>query len=164
LKFRHRGSNPGRSGEGRVSQPERLYRIHMRFDDGRPVAFSCCIWITSRNSATGTRTRVARVRAEYPNQLDYSGRCGFRLANVLGQGWCAGFCVSNAHDPGRTRTCNPRLRGPMPYPLGHGAVDGSDVQGCVCRGCCVAFVFVCGPFWCPHGFGHNCVCFHSSVG
>ena len=30
--------------------------------------FSLCI-----NSATGTRTRVARVRAEYPNQLDYSG-------------------------------------------------------------------------------------------
>ena len=26
-------------------------------------------------SATGTRTRVARVRAEYPNQLDYSGFC-----------------------------------------------------------------------------------------
>ena len=25
-----------------------------------------------QNSATGTRTRVARVRAEYPNQLDYS--------------------------------------------------------------------------------------------
>ena len=25
------------------------------------------------DSATGTRTRVARVRAEYPNQLDYSG-------------------------------------------------------------------------------------------
>ena len=31
------------------------------------------------NSATGTRTRVARVRAEYPNQLDYSG---FWLAKV----------------------------------------------------------------------------------
>ena len=28
-----------------------------------------------RNSATGTRTRVARVRAEYPSQLDYSGSC-----------------------------------------------------------------------------------------
>lgn len=27
----------------------------------------------ARTSATGTRTRVARVRAEYPNQLDYSG-------------------------------------------------------------------------------------------
>ena len=26
-----------------------------------------------KHSATGTRTRVARVRAEYPNQLDYSG-------------------------------------------------------------------------------------------
>ena len=25
------------------------------------------------------------------------------------------------NDPGRTRTCNPRLRGPMPYPLGNGA-------------------------------------------
>ena len=25
------------------------------------------------HSATGTRTRVARVRAEYPDQLDYSG-------------------------------------------------------------------------------------------
>ena len=28
-------------------------------------------------------------------------------------------CQEN--DPGRTRTCNPRLRRPMPYPLGHGA-------------------------------------------
>jgi hypothetical protein len=27
----------------------------------------------NNNSATGTRTRVAWVRAEYPNQLDYSG-------------------------------------------------------------------------------------------
>ena len=27
------------------------------------------------NSATGTRTRVARARVEYPNQLDYSGFC-----------------------------------------------------------------------------------------
>ena len=26
-----------------------------------------------QNSANGTRTRVARVRAEYPNQLDYTG-------------------------------------------------------------------------------------------
>ena len=25
------------------------------------------------------------------------------------------------NDPGGTRTCNPRLRRPMPYPLGHGA-------------------------------------------
>ena len=30
------------------------------------------------NSATGTRTRVARVRAEHPNQLDYSGAAAWR--------------------------------------------------------------------------------------
>ena len=29
--------------------------------------------------------------------------------------------ASGVNDPGRTRTCNPRLRRPMPYPLGHGA-------------------------------------------
>ena len=42
----------------------------------------CCIVVTKMvlvrswlfvNSTTGTRARVARVRAEYPNQLDYSG-------------------------------------------------------------------------------------------
>ena len=27
------------------------------------------------------------------------------------------------HDPGRARTCNPRLHMPMPYPLGHGASE-----------------------------------------
>ena len=36
------------------------------FAPGDTLAFCKC-------SATGTRTRVARVRAEYPNQLDYSG-------------------------------------------------------------------------------------------
>ena len=37
---------------------------------------------TPRCSATGTRTRVARVRAEYPNQLDYSG-CDARRAQKI---------------------------------------------------------------------------------
>ena len=32
-----------------------------------------------KSSATGTRTRVARVRAEYPNQLDYSGICIYHI-------------------------------------------------------------------------------------
>ena len=31
--------------------------------------------VTTFPSATGTRTRVARVRAECPNQLDYNGFC-----------------------------------------------------------------------------------------
>ena len=30
-------------------------------------------------------------------------------------------CSWEHNHPGRTRTCNPRLRRPMPYPLGHGA-------------------------------------------
>ena len=35
--------------------------------------FALLLLLPQQNSATGTRTRVARVRAEYPNQLDYSG-------------------------------------------------------------------------------------------
>ena len=35
--------------------------------------WQCVVLRRRANSATGTRTRVARVRAEYPNQLDYSG-------------------------------------------------------------------------------------------
>ena len=46
-------------------------------------------------SATGTRTRVARVRAEYPNQLDYSGVVnrvenhiqGIRFVMCMGTRW-----------------------------------------------------------------------------
>ena len=39
------------------------------------VALPTTNWQTRshKTSATGTRTRVARVKAEYPNQLDYSG-------------------------------------------------------------------------------------------
>ena len=37
------------------------------------------------NSATGTRTRAARVRAEYPNQLDYGGHIGDQRKNKLEQ-------------------------------------------------------------------------------
>ena len=35
-----------------------------------------CVARVFINSATGTRTRVARVRAEYPNQLGYGGSEG----------------------------------------------------------------------------------------
>ena len=48
------------------------------------------VWLPE-NSATGTRTRVARVRAEYPNQLDYSGdgyvfasTCSFEFCDYVG--------------------------------------------------------------------------------
>ena len=32
--------------------------------------------VITKGSATGTRTRVFRVRAEHPNQLDYGGVAG----------------------------------------------------------------------------------------
>ena len=40
------------------------------------------------NSATGTQTRDARVRAEYPNQLDYSGFCWVQEGPTLPQNSC----------------------------------------------------------------------------
>ena len=44
-----------------------------------PITFAQRFDVSGKYSATGTRTRVARVRAEYPNQLDYSGSVGQSL-------------------------------------------------------------------------------------
>ena len=43
---------------------------------------------------------------------------------------CASCSAGEAHnyDPGRTRTCNPRLCRPMPYPLGHGAAAAASTS------------------------------------
>ena len=41
------------------------------------------VCLPAKNSATGTRTRVARVRAEYPNQLDYSECCKHSHRHIL---------------------------------------------------------------------------------
>ena len=35
----------------------------------------CDMMKPQKSSDTGTRTQVARVKAEYPNQLDYIGIC-----------------------------------------------------------------------------------------
>ena len=43
-------------------------------------------------SATGTRTRVARVRAKYPNQLDYGGIEGCLEVEVPTR-----CCIHNRH-------------------------------------------------------------------
>ena len=45
------------------------------------------------NSATRTRTRVARVRAEYPNQLDYSGRGGNKKIDYIVTSSQRGFAM-----------------------------------------------------------------------
>ena len=61
--------------------------------------------------------------------FDISGICArllHDLVAVFGVSVLCSLCTSGnfsqtKNDPGRTRTCNPRLRRPMPYPLGHGA-------------------------------------------
>ena len=59
-----------------------VYALRCLFLTKQNVALEECVCIDPcvhgqcaciKYSATGTRTRVARVRAEYPNQLDYSG-------------------------------------------------------------------------------------------
>ena len=41
------------------------------------------VWLAIKNSDTGTRTQVARVKAEYPNQLDYIGSERFTPVNTI---------------------------------------------------------------------------------
>ena len=57
------------------------------------------------NSATGTRTRVARVRAEYPNQLDYGGADGEIWSHTCEQpklvDWWEGDCQDTNQKLGR---------------------------------------------------------------
>jgi hypothetical protein len=44
-------------------------------DTTKPTGFEPCP-VEKPSSSTGTRTLVFRVRAEYPDQLDYRGACG----------------------------------------------------------------------------------------
>ena len=53
--------------------------VEICFAASMPHAPSFVNVFSAENSATGTRTRVARVRAEYPNQLDYSGSVQHKL-------------------------------------------------------------------------------------
>ena len=56
-------------GQRAFSLPSQAAQVHVQVPSVPTMRSS----ILGQNSATGTRTRVARVRAEYPNQLDYSG-------------------------------------------------------------------------------------------
>ena len=55
-----------------------------------------CLCISAA-SRTGTRARVARVRAEYPSQLDYSGFWKTAAASLHGHGCVAAWMF--AHGP-----------------------------------------------------------------
>ena len=76
------------------------------------------------DSDAGTRTRVAWVKARYPNQLDYIGSRLHRLAQIRVTTFHSFSREKTRSDPGRTRTYNLRFRRPMPYPLGHRTFGG----------------------------------------
>ena len=73
------------------------------------------------NSATGTRTRVARVRAEYPNQLDYSG---FIFDAVVGARlrFLVAFGVAGRSSATGTRTRVARVRAEYPNQLDYSGI------------------------------------------
>ena len=88
-KFRDKGTSSGhglsfawdimlRDGS-RCQQSCRQQLLHARHSSAR-----------ASNSATGTRARVARVRAKYPSQLDYSGF------------WMAAAASLNSHERAAT--------------------------------------------------------------
>ena len=55
-----------------IRRNQGAYKAYTRCAHGRHKAQSLQLQAVC-TSATGTRARVARVRAEYPSQLDYSG-------------------------------------------------------------------------------------------
>ena len=59
-----------------------------------------------------------------------SSRCRFTVAGQVCQLENAGGTVAipKINVPGRTRTCNPRLRRPMPHPLGQGAAAAAPTN------------------------------------
>ena len=72
----------------------------------------CCFKVTQQ----GSSFRKRKIFAEPRQRRNYLRAPALDWCCV-----CVRACVCPRNDPGRTRTCNPRLRRPMPYPLGHGA-------------------------------------------
>ena len=64
-------------GKGLLEQAQALSLTHAKIEhvviQAWHMTTSQALSMEAIYSATGTRTRVSRVRAEYPNQLDYSG-------------------------------------------------------------------------------------------
>ena len=63
-----------------------------------------------------------KVRGSKPRSAKrFLAPCSFNSEGASSTIQSSSAPCSSTNDPGRTRTCNPRLRRPMPYPLGHGA-------------------------------------------
>ena len=70
--WRNFGPQFASEGEVAMKSSNDIKLQYSGLDQSRHHLPCIALWAL-QNSATGTRTRVARVRAEYPNQLDYSG-------------------------------------------------------------------------------------------
>lgn len=70
-------------------------------------------------SSSRTRSQAEGGRRNEQGQQQRRGLFIFASSTSLLQCFLASSDVGS--DLGRTRTCNPRLRGPMPYPLSHEA-------------------------------------------
>ena len=73
MKERKEGSKEGCQHERHKHKERNEERRTATFEERKNAVPTLHHLLAMPNSATGTRTRVARVRAEYPNQLDYSG-------------------------------------------------------------------------------------------
>ena len=120
-------------------------RIHLRATTTRPRL----VGPGQRCSATGTRTRVARVRAEYPNQLDYSGLVGWHLGihNLREQQKISPMDKASAYGAGNSKFefCQGQLFGISHVDLNHSEPQGSLMKGTT---------QILRPVW--HTSGHPC--------
>ena len=116
MKYRHSRVTP----VGRCSAPCAWTRECAHASQSfkhQPTCLSQDLWAGSKHGCVGCGTR--------------NGMCGTAPGHTSGEVYretTHQIATPTANDSsigdlGRTRTCNPRLRRPMPYPLGHEALS-----------------------------------------
>ena len=88
-------------------------QVPMKHRDAEPVrcvnVFGCMCFVFGGRAAQAVSIRQMLATCGFACGCDAQSH----FVHHIGRARC--------NDPGRTRTCNPRPRRPMPYPLGHGA-------------------------------------------
>ena len=82
----------------------------------------CATVFQASVSSSGTRVQNS---IHGHRDITQSSKATNSRRRILDARWITQQCL---YDPGRTRTCNPRLCRPMPYPLGHGARYPAEYQ------------------------------------